>query len=203
MQIYSLYWDNVDPELVTAQRNVFNHLGLPLEQHRINGMDHGEWIDWVMSRARSEVILFIDIDCVPYSRAIVERRFNQALNGVLVGAEGAANHIDPWRSYAGAWYVYISVPYWKAFARYSARAMACYDTCQAWTDCWKYYKGDVELIPPTESIYPRWNLPGRPQAYGIGTTYGDDCFHLFNARTGTDSHLFLSECAKIRQRPAQ
>ena len=101
-RIYTLYWDNIDPALLDAQRRVCAHFGFAVEQHRINGLDHGEWIDWVMARMDDvDVFLFLDADCIPLSAERLVHGFTTASTGTLFGAEGAANHIDPARSYAG------------------------------------------------------------------------------------------------------
>jgi hypothetical protein len=195
--IHSLYWDNVSPELVSAQRAACTALGLPVAQHRIDGFDHGEWIDWVMRRMdRIDVFLFLDIDCVPLSAARVSGNFGRAAGGALIGAEGAANHLDPRRSYAGAWYVYVNREAWRKLGRPSARASPHGDVCQLWTDVWRKANAAVELIAPTHCQGPKWDLPGRRLAYGTGTTYGEDCFHLFESRSG-DIEPFLMHCRRV------
>ena len=198
---YSLYWDNVDPEMVIAQKSVFDHLGLGINQHRIHGIDHGEWIDWVMTRNDDvDVFAFIDLDCVPLSKnKFVENVENSAKNGTLIGAEGAANHIDPNRSYTGAWYIFVNRKAWNIAKRPSAKATAYGDVCQEWTETWKRYNFPLSFIPPTSCITPRWNLPGRPNAYGVGTTYGNDCFHLFEARNKANQAIFLAKCEEIKK----
>ena len=195
--IHSLYWDNVSPELVNAQRAACAALGLPVAQHRIDGFDHGEWIDWVMQRMeRIDVFLFLDIDCVPLSAPRVSANFTRAAAGTLIGAEGAANHLDPSRSYAGAWYVYVNRAAWQKLGRPSARASAHGDVCQLWTDAWRAASAPVELIASTHCQSPKWDLPGRRLAYGVATTYGEDCFHLFESRSG-NIEPFLAHCRRV------
>ena len=196
-QIFSLYWDNVPAEVVQAQSAACKALGLPVTQHRIDRMDHGEWIDWVMTRMEFvNVFLFLDIDCIPLDATRVQANFERAAEGVLIGAEGAANHLDPRRSYAGAWYVYVNRIAWARMGRPSAKATAYSDVCQLWTDTWRSRQAPVVLIPPTHCQVPKWDLPGRKLAYGIGTTYGQDCFHLFEARSG-DVQPFLKRSRSI------
>jgi hypothetical protein len=195
--VFSLYWDNIDPRLVAAQQAACAALQITVIQHRIDGLDHGEWIDWVMARREDiDVFLFLDIDCVPLSITALQERFRWAATGALLGAEGAANHLDPSQSYAGAWYVYINRSFWTRVGRPSARATPHADVCQNWTDTWKRRSGQVTLIPPTHCVTRKWDLPGRPLAYGIGTTYGEDCFHLFESRSA-DPEPFLLRCRQV------
>lgn len=197
-RIYSLYWDNINPDIVVGQKAVFDHLQLNISQHRINGFSHGEWIDWIMTRMDDvDAFLFIDIDCIPLSREKVLSNFSKVTStGTLIGAEGAANHIDPNRSYAGAWYSYINRKVWDMVLRPSAKPIPQADVCQLWTDTWKAHNAPVELIAPTACLEPKWDLPGRPNAYGIATTYGDDCFHVFEARHGNEKH-FVERCRQM------
>lgn len=196
-RLYSLYWDNIDPAIVAAQKAVCDKLQMPVNQHRIHGMNHGEWIDWVMTRMDDvDVFLFLDIDCIPLSNTKVMKGIELASGGMLVGAEGAANHIDPNRAYAGAWYTFINRKVWNALNRPSAKPTPQADVCQVWTDTWKQHNLPVQLIAPTHCVTPKWDLPGRPQAYGVATTYGEDCFHLFESRQG-DASPFLDRCRQI------
>ena len=191
VRLYSLYWDNIDPALVAMQKKVCDALQIPINQHRIHGLAHGEWIDWLMARMDDiDVFLFVDIDCIPLSKNKLAANLEKAAAGTLIGAEGAANHIDPTRSYAGAWYSFINRKMWNNLGRPSAKATPQADVCQIWTDTWRQNKAPVELIAPTHCLTPKWNLPGRPNAYGVATTYGDDCFHLFESRAGNPQPFF-------------
>src|SRR4051812_41586683 len=139
VQVSSLYWDNVDPRIPLAQKAVCDALQIPITQHRIHGFEHGEWIDWLMARAENvDVFLFIDIDCIPLKReSVLENAQAAAATGLLIGAEGAANHIDPSRSFAAAWYIYVHRQTWHELGRPTARATPTGDVCQAWTDQWR------------------------------------------------------------------
>lgn len=196
-QIFSLYWDNVDPEIVAAQKSVFDAMGAQINQHRINGFRHGEWMDWLLGRQdTTDVFLFIDIDCVPLSPEALVRGAEKAASGALYGAEGAANHLDPTKSYVGAWYAFVNRHIWASLGRPSALETPRTDVAQMWTETWKRSGQPVEMIAPTSCEEPRWDLPGRPQAYGIGTTYAEECYHLFVAREGTRG-LFIEKCRAI------
>jgi hypothetical protein len=196
-RLFSLYWDNINQAMPAAQKAVCDALQTPINQHRIQGFEHGEWIDWVMTRMDDiDVFVFIDIDCIPLSKRRMIENLDKAAAGILVGAEGAANHIDPSRSYAAPWYTYINRKVWDTLGRPSAKSTPYSDIGQNWTDMWRKYRKPVELIPPTHCMTPKWNLPGRKVAHGTGTTYGDDCFHLFEARN-KDPKPFLDRCQEI------
>lgn len=199
-QIFSLYWDNVDPEIVAAQKAVFDAMGAQINQHRINGFRHGEWMDWVMARQEAtDVFLFIDIDCIPLSKDSLIAGVQKAAAGILFGAEGAANHLDPTKTYVGAWYAFVNRHIWHALGRPTALETERTDVAQLWAESWRDRGQPVEMIAPSACEEPRWDLPGRPKAYGIGTTYGEHCYHLFVAREGTRG-LFLEKCREVAEK---
>lgn len=190
--VFSLYWDNIDPLLVHMQQAVCNKFGMQVQQHRINGLDHGTWMDWVLRQWDDvEVMLFIDIDCVPISY-----QWGYGYSGTLTGAEGCANHIDPSRSYAAPWFLLVPRSQWYALGKPSAWADQYNDVGQHLTEVWRRHGYPVKLLPPTHCEQPRWDLPGRPKAYGIGTTYGNVCYHLFESR-GRMSAPFIKKCEKL------
>lgn len=196
--LYSLYWDNIDLAIPAAQRRVCDHLKLPLQQHRINGLDHGEWIDWVLEREKNDVSVFLDIDCIPLSRAVFlqNARWTDQFQG-LCGAKACANHLDKTRAYAGPWYLFVSLERWRILDRCSACVDHGYDVAQNLTEAWLFYRGALTLIWPTMCEIPLWDLPDKKQAYGIGTTYGEHCYHLFEARSGEHTELFLKACERV------
>lgn len=196
LEAYSLYWDNVDARIVEAQGKVCVRFGIPVKQQRIDGMDHGAWIDWVLSLTSADLVLFLDIDCIPLSWTGTKRMVLKAQEGTLVGAEGAANHLDPERTYAGAWYFIVNVNTWLSLGSPSAMADHDHDVAQRFTDHWRANGKPVRLISPDGCEVPLWDLPGRPKAYGIGTAYEDVCYHQFQARGGS-SAPFLAKCAQV------
>lgn len=193
--VFSLYWDNVDPRMVEAQRAVCAKFGVAVQQHRINGLPHGAWMDWVMRVwSDAEVMLFLDIDCIPLDAQSFSPA-TEAAHGTLIGAEGAANHLDPSRSYAAPWYLFVPRKRYEELGRPSAQPTSIADVGQRITDVWKFAKKPVILIPPTQVEHPLWDLPGRPKAYGIGTTYGAYCYHQFESRAV--SAPFLAKCKDV------
>ena len=82
-RIVSLYWDNIDPRVVEAQREVFAHFGLSIDQRERTGTNHGDFLDAFMAEiAEDDVALLMDIDCFPLNRDIVDDRviFQPQLN---------------------------------------------------------------------------------------------------------------------------
>jgi len=40
----------------------------------------------------------------------------------------------------------------------------------------------------------KWDLPGKPQCYGIGTTYDNATYHLFECRENINIERFIKKC---------
>jgi hypothetical protein len=61
-RIVSLYWDNIDPRVVKAQRDIFDHFGLDVDQRERTGLDHGDFLDAYMAEiGGGDVALLMDI----------------------------------------------------------------------------------------------------------------------------------------------
>jgi hypothetical protein len=68
------------------------------------------------------------------------------------------------------------------------------------TDTWLYHKLPVEFIPAVDCETPMWDLPERPQSYGIGTNYGDQNYHLFQVSYDRNVDLFVRKAEEILTR---
>ncbi len=117
-RIISLYWNNVDPRIVRAQADLFRHLGLAIEQHSRNRLNHGVFLDEIMRNLEQDIsLLIVDIDCVPLNREIVERAFAFAEAGGIIGCAQVATHIDPMKIYAAPMFSAISQKTWEELGR--------------------------------------------------------------------------------------
>ena len=135
--LFSLYWDNIDERIVRHQKLVFDHFGLPVKQHRIDGLDHGEWMDWVLSFYDLDAVLFADIDCIPLNSQVVTRSLEKAAHGALFGAMGCANHLDPNRVFAAPFWCAINRHQWIGLNRPSAKASRVCDVAPELDGCFR------------------------------------------------------------------
>ena len=51
-RIVALYWDNIDPRIVAAQRKVFAHFGYAVDQRERTGVGHGDFLDAYMAELK-------------------------------------------------------------------------------------------------------------------------------------------------------
>jgi len=196
--IYSLYWDNLDPRVPDYQAKIFNHYGIPLNQHRINGLDHGEWMDWVLERNEDvDLIVFFDADCIPIDKDKTIQYIKIALDGTLVGNTQASNHLDASRTFAAPSFLPVNRKMWKTLGKPSCKAHYDGDVAQMLTDTWLYHGQSVFLLPVSHFEVAKWDLPNNPQSYGIGTTYGDAVYHLFEVRTNENIERFVKKAQEV------
>lgn len=196
--VFSLYWDNIDPKVPHYQKLVMDKFGLPINQHKIHGLDHGEWMDWVLNKYDDlEGIIFFDIDCIPTNLEKLGTWINLAGNGTLVGNEQASNHLDASRLFAAPSFLVVNRKMWKMIGKPSCKATYDGDVAQMLTDMWGYHQVPVKMLPVTHYELAKWDLPDRPQSYGIGTTYGDCTYHLFEVRENANVDRFVKKAIEV------
>jgi hypothetical protein len=178
----ALYWDNIDPKLVTAQAKVFGKFGYQIEQICKTGLQHGDFLDGIMAElTEDETVLCMDIDCFPTNREIVERAFLAAENGGLLGCAQVASHVDPLRIYTAPAFLALSARTWRALGRPSFKAHANGDVGQTVHDVAVAAGVRVEYLYPWACVIPKWTLADQA-LFGSGTFFQGGVFHLFESR---------------------
>lgn len=180
--IVSMYWDNVDHRVVSAQRRVLEHFDLQIDQCERTGVQPGDFLDEFMAGlGENDVALLMDIDCFPLNREIVDQAFAAAREGRLFGCAQSSNHIDPDRLFAAPMFLAISRRTWDRLGRPSFRQDERNDVAQRLNDVALEAGVPVDLLYPWACIVPKWRL-GDVALYGIGTFYRGGVFHLFESR---------------------
>jgi hypothetical protein len=198
----ALYWDNIDPGVVEAQRKVFAHFGLSIDQRERTGVNHGDFLDAYMAEiAEDDVALLIDVDCFPLNRAIVDEAFTSAREGRIFGCAQSSNHVDPDRIFVAPMFMAISRRTWDKLGRPSFRADSDSDVAQRLYEVAVAAGVGIEMLYPWATIVPKWRL-GDIALYGIGTFYRGGVFHLFESRwTPFNYILFDVADAVVNDRP--
>jgi hypothetical protein len=190
-RIVSFYWDNIDRRIVEAQRRVFAHFGLAIDQRERTGLQHGDFLDSYMAEAaEDDVALLVDIDCFPLNRAVVDRAFAAAREGHIFGCAQARHYIDPDRLYVGPMFMAISRRTWDRLGRPSFCRDARNDVAQALHDRAVAAGVEVEMLYPEACVAPKWRL-GDGAIFGIGTFYRGGVFHLFQSRRKAYEFILL------------
>ncbi|MEH2922766.1 hypothetical protein ACFFL1_12725 [Samsonia erythrinae] len=182
IKIYSFYWDNIDLRLVDAQRKVFESFGFKIEQHHRHGMDHGLWIEEVLNSAEeNEIIIIVDIDCIPLNLEAVQKAIAIADNGGIFGCAQSANHIDYRYIYAAPMFCAIKAKTWQSLGCPSLQADENFDVGGRMTSIAAQKGINIEMAYPSHSAVPKWLL-GDKYIYGLFTIYNNSFLHLFESR---------------------
>ena len=201
-RIVALYWDNIDPRVVEAQRQVFAHFGLTIDQRERTGINHGDFLDAFLAEiAEDDIALLVDIDCFPLNREIVDRAFVAARKGRIFGCAQSSSHLDPDRIFVAPMFLAISRRTWEKLGRPSFCPDPNNDVAQRLNNIAVAAGVEIERLDPWAAIVPKWRL-GDIALYGIGTFYRGGVFHLFESRwTPFNYILFDVADAVVNDRP--
>lgn len=182
-KIYSAYWDNIDPVVLEAQKNVFQHFDLNLLQINTKGEPHGQWMTRIArSIPDDEIVIFCDIDAFPLNGALLPRAIEAAIEGRIFGMAQVANHLDPCFLYAAPSFLSFSKQTYKLLGEPSLCHTEMLDPAQLLTQVAIDRSTKIEMLYPRSVIIPKWPLADIG-VFGIGTFYGEnDLFHLFESR---------------------
>jgi hypothetical protein len=180
---YSLHWNNVNPDIVSAQQRVFRHFGYDIDQQCIDGMDHAQWIDSILENSPpGQTTIIVDIDCVPLNADVLASALKVAANGGIFGCAQSANHLEATDFvYAGPMFLAISGETWRKCGSPSARADETFDVGARLTFAAMQKGIPIELIYPTSVAVPKWPL-GDKYIFGLFTVYEQNVLHLFQSR---------------------
>lgn len=200
-KLISMYWKNVDPEIVEIQKKVFRFLGFKLQQIERTGQKHGEFLnEQLKSAGLNDVLIFVDIDCVVMNAEVVYKAADFAKKGGIWGCSQVANHLeDSLHAYAGPMFHAISKKTWLKMGSPSYSADKHNDIGQNITRQAQLKNINIYLARPLYSLIPKWSH-GRDYFFGIGTFYEYGVFHLFESRKGVYNGLFMMVCDSIISR---
>ena len=201
-EIHSLNWPGSDPRLAGEQKGVFNHFQLPLTQHH-RKLDHSSWMDAVLQQSKADVVLFVDNDCVPLTRAAVMEALQWAAQqNSFLGLAQATNHINKGvHVFAAPAFLAIARTAWTRLGQPSCRPTPRGDVAEELS--WRAEEEGLlyKAWYPTHfhhlSREGLWRL-GNYGVYGIGSVFADRIFHLYQGRFADNVDLFVRVCNDIR-----
>ena len=205
--IYSPYCENVPHEITIAQKCVFEHLGLPLEQieygfeesnDKILHRKHGEVIEKIVRESNKDLLIFFDIDCIPLCQEVIASTYlSIMLSGALVGPAQRANHIDSY-VYAAPSAIGFAKSIFHAVGEPNLAADNRHDTCGALSRACERVGIPVIRLAPSDFAVPKWPIYVESKSHcGHGTTYCGGIFHAFEMRLGSTREMFLTKCDDV------
>jgi hypothetical protein len=231
--ITSYFMPNIHSKTVDLQRAVvkkFNSLNI---QHLVikGEMPHGMFMDYVWSlngqtistlkdqkikkQLDFDVVLFLDIDCLPVSPNAIELYLTGALEGALIGNTQRSGHIQNNNHlFVAPSALAISAATFDKIGRPSGLETTRGDVAEEYTYAAETNGDEINFLLPVRydrNVYrydweqdrrPYWTLENNLPNFGLGTTYGNDVegdlfWHNFQIRIDGQQEQFWKKCEEL------
>ncbi len=191
--VYSLYWKNINQEILRGQANVFSYLGIPLNQILIDGKNHGQWMEEILSCGElDEIVVFCDVDAFPLTFAAYFEAVDFAKADGIFGLAQFSTHTNTTDIYAGPMFLALKRKIWHQLGRPSLVATTEMDAAENLSITASQKNIPLKLEFPNACIQPKWALADKG-VFGVGTFYANlTFFHLFESRSRKSVKLFRS-----------
>lgn len=231
--IVSFFMDNIDMKTVGLQKSVVEKFNKSKINHYIMKVNipHPIAIDyfWCINGAKPapfkdanieqqmnhDVILFLDIDCIPLSAGAIDKYIEQASQGIIVGNAQRTNHLDNNQHvFAAPSAVALSKETFLKMGSPSSVETNRSDVAEEWTWAAEAAGIPVEMYMPLrfdrmptryeweKSTLDHWPLKDGMPKYGLGTTYGTNdgvelFYHNFQIRIEGEQQHFWKKCESV------
>ncbi len=191
--------DNVPKKIIDLQKQIVTRLNtrnFNFLQMRTTA-SRGEAIDDALRHIDGDVLIFLDIDCIPLNCDALPMLAEAAARGVLVGSVQKANHIQNGdHLYAGPFCMGISKALWNDLGQPSAQPTERGDVGEEFTYCCEKRGRSIQLIWPSDVEVPVWPLRAEIQ-FGYNTVYGGFFLHAFGIRHEANHERFVARCQEL------
>jgi len=230
--IVTYYMPNVSDKTPFLQKKVIEKYNKSnVRVYQIKGdARHGAFIDifWIMNgvpmdgmenfnieqQFDHDVVLMLDIDCIPLSENAIDYYLEEAANGKLIGNAQRSNHIENGQHlFAAPSAMAISKETFLKIGKPVAKETLRSDVVEEYTWAAEENGVPVELILPQhyekaphkynweKDQNPWWALKTGMPVYGIGTTFGNEekgslYYHNFQIFHPGNQEMFWARCEK-------
>ena len=231
--IVSFFMNNIDMETVGLQRSVVEKFNPNKIKHHSIKVDvpHGVAMDYFMAlngfktdamkdvdikqTMHHDVILILDIDCIPLQDLSIDYYLKQAADGRLIGNVQRSGHIENNQHvFAAPSAVAISTATYDKIGRPSAFPTPRSDVGEEYTWAAEQHGIPVDLLMPSrydrpvnrfdweKDRDPFWKLADGMPNYGLGTTFshpelGDMFWHSFQIFHPGNQEKFQRKCEEV------
>jgi hypothetical protein len=202
--VVSIYMDNVAADVASWQRAVleaFKPSGFEVEQI-LTTRSHGSAIDDFLARSDHDLVVLLDIDCVPLHAHSLPNLAARAARGAVAGCVQRANHIqNDAHLYVGPFCMAFTKRLWEDLGRPSFEPTARGDVGEEFTYRCEMSGRAVDLLWPSFVETPHWDLTdGR--RFGQNTEYDGLFLHAFGIRDRANQGRFVQRCRDIVGAPS-
>jgi hypothetical protein len=201
VEFNSLHWNNVDREMLDAHKKVMSYFNIPMNYDNRDGHNHGMWMQWVINNSKSDVIVFMEPDCIPLNKNLFEYIKYVYKNETFVGIAQVSNHIPPKSHiYAAPGFYAISKSAYIKLGNPSftetRRSDTAEEICYMAEERGMKYRALMPTYfekPSSEGLWPLSNLG----YYGIGTVFDNSIYHLYQSRMAENVDMFIKRCDQV------
>lgn len=183
IDIVSIYNGNIPAEVLKAQRDVMVRLGHGDHHRQVRtDLQHPDALDDEMAKSEAEIVVFMDIDCIPvHEYAIIDIVKQIQRYDAIIGAEQCASHIPGCIDYASPAFVAIRQDLYEKAGRPSFKPTERGDVGTELTHACIENNVNIQLLNVISVEQPKWSL-NSGRMFGIGTLYYPGIYHAFESR---------------------
>ncbi|HEY1736185.1 MAG TPA: hypothetical protein VGG12_06035 [Methylovirgula sp.] len=197
--VVSFFMENVGKQVVAAQKRAIEKFlppGVDLVQLK-TGFAHGRTVDLFLALSRYDVIVILDIDCIPIVASALPDLIAQAQAGALVGAAQRANHIgNNDHIYVGPFLMGFSRATHARLGHPSFQETKRGDVGEELTYRAEAAGVSIHFLWPTSCDEEKWHLKDDIH-FGRNTIYDRAFLHAFQIRKPEQQAAFVETVARV------
>jgi hypothetical protein len=197
--IASFYMENIAADVVRHQCSVLQKF-VPADfaiLQTLTSLTHAAVLDEFMNNIQQDLVVFLDIDCVPLTPDAIPSMAAHAAQGKLAGCVQRANHIsNNAHVYVGPFCMAITRQLWERLGRPSFQPTGRGDVGEEVTYRCEEIGQPIHMLWPSSVETPLWDLTDR-QKFGVNTEYGGSFLHTFSIRDPRNQRIFVDRCRDI------
>lgn len=197
--VVSFYMGNITQDVVHAQAAAIRQFlpaGVDLVQLR-TGFGHGRSIDLFLAFSDYDVVVLLDIDCIPIAADSLPTLIAAAESGALVGAAQRANHLcNDNHVYAGPFLMALSRETYRRLGSPSFTETCRGDVAEELTYRAEAKHHPIRYLWPTSCEVPKWHLQDDLH-FGRNTIYDNAFLHAFEIRMPEQQQAFLATIDRV------
>jgi hypothetical protein len=201
VEIHTLAWPNTDVRMLQSHSDVCRHLGLQVG-YTLEKVPHGKWMDTTMSNSTADIVGFLDVDCVPTNKQVVDDAIEWvATHKSFMGIAQASNHILPKSHiFAAPAFFFIWRQAWLDMNHPTFSETPNSDVAENVSYAAEMSEMRYKTLYPThwtaepeEGVWPLHTYG----LYGIGTHFEEGVYHLYQGRFEKNVQMFVDVCKNI------
>lgn len=197
--VVSFYMGNIAMDVVRAQAAAIRRFlpdGVDLVQLK-TGFGHGRSIDLFLALSDYDIVVLLDIDCIPIAADALPLLIGAAESGALVGAAQRANHIcNHDHIYAGPFLMALSRKTYRVLGSPSFTETRRGDVAEELTYRAEAKHHPIRYLWPSSCEVPKWHLTG-DMHFGRNTIYDNAFLHAFEIRMPDQQKAFLATVDRV------